>query len=184
MSRLRPSSYSVISADISRHGVMYSRLAAPCCLLYRPQLIAACCFAIACVMLRQALPEKPLSVSEQRTLWEHDREEGEEETEESAFQAEHYWLEWLEVGSDELRGETIETSSCPFLARQRRRLIKADPSRLSMQNRSCSSSTTGDFLKILSWLKNRTECVELSSDGDLQGCLSDGAHVCRYDQKC
>ncbi|GAA5968248.1 hypothetical protein JCM3765_000864 [Sporobolomyces pararoseus] len=78
-------------------------LSAPICLLYRPQLIAACCIALACIVLRQPLPGKPLSLSEQRTLWDLDREEGEEETEESAFQEDVYWLELLDVRSDELR---------------------------------------------------------------------------------
>ncbi|GAA5900477.1 uncharacterized protein JCM6883_002857 [Sporobolomyces salmoneus] len=77
-------------------------LSSPICLLYQPQVIAACCLLIACVMTRQPLPEKPLSTSEQRTLWDLDREEGEEETAESAFQEELYWLEWLGVRSDDL----------------------------------------------------------------------------------
>ncbi|GAA5980804.1 hypothetical protein JCM5350_003713 [Sporobolomyces pararoseus] len=83
--------------------IVNDTLASPICLLYRPQLIAACCIALACILLRLPLPEKPLSLSEQITVWEFDREEGEEETEESAFQEDVYWLELLEVRSDELR---------------------------------------------------------------------------------
>ncbi|GAA6011530.1 hypothetical protein JCM11491_004677 [Sporobolomyces phaffii] len=80
-------------------------LAAPTCLLYQPQVIAASCFILACTVLRVPLPEKPLSLSEQKTLWALGREEGEEEDDDNRFEEDVYWLEWLSVRSDELRGE-------------------------------------------------------------------------------
>ncbi|GAA5875275.1 hypothetical protein JCM16303_000566 [Sporobolomyces ruberrimus] len=103
-------------------------LAAPTCLLYRPQLIAACCFLLACVLQRKPLPAKPPPVSDQRTLWDLDREEGEEEDGENGFEEEVYWLEWFEVGSDELKDpilyilDTWESATDPFVPYEKERL--------------------------------------------------------------
>ncbi|GAA6063448.1 hypothetical protein JCM10212_005621 [Sporobolomyces blumeae] len=75
-------------------------LAAPTCLLFRPRVIAAACLALACIILRQPLPPRPLSLSEQRTLWEYETEEGEEP---EPFEEDVYWLDLFEVGSGDLQ---------------------------------------------------------------------------------
>ncbi|GAA5967359.1 hypothetical protein JCM21900_000346 [Sporobolomyces salmonicolor] len=81
-------------------GIVNDSLASPACLLYRPELIAAACLVLASAHVDQPLPPVPLSVEEQKQVWEYAQEEGEEP---EPFEAEVYWLELLDVRAEEVK---------------------------------------------------------------------------------
>ncbi|GAA5859081.1 hypothetical protein JCM1840_003740 [Sporobolomyces johnsonii] len=106
-------------------GFVNDSLASPACLLYRPELIAAACLALACAHVDQPLPPVPLPVAEQRQVWEYAQEEGEEP---EPFEAEVYWLELLDVRADEVKEavhyllENYTIAQDPFVVDEGQRL--------------------------------------------------------------
>lgn len=91
----------------------FHRLALPLCLLYRPQLIAAASFVLACAQLDQPLPPSPGSLSEQRALHELEIQEAEEGEEPAPFVPRMGWMDLLEINPEELRGGFFEAQPMP-----------------------------------------------------------------------
>ncbi|GAA6012371.1 hypothetical protein JCM10207_007062 [Rhodosporidiobolus poonsookiae] len=77
-------------------------LALPLCIIHRPHLLAAASLVLGCAETSTPLPDPPLSVGEQRTLYEAEAEEGEE----ASFEPEVYWTEVLDVRPHEVEAAT------------------------------------------------------------------------------